>query len=97
MKELNHEEELQTAGGATSWYNLSFTLKVYEGDTWINSFPYMVPSHEFISSFKRSVSNSCRGASPDQIHLYRPDGMEMVSGSLESNGIQNGDVITAVF
>lgn len=46
MKELNHEEELQTAGGATSWYNLSFTPKVYEGGTWVNSFPYMVPSHE---------------------------------------------------
>ena len=100
MKELNHEETEKVAGGAASsnYDTVSFTLKVYHVDYWINDFSYMCFADEFISTFKRtSASHSCRGADPEKIRLYHPDGTEMVDGTFETNGIHDGDTIKAIY
>ena len=103
MEEVKHENLDGVAGGTTETadsakqYTISFKVKVYQGSTWRNTFPYTYWDTDFVSRIKASIADTYRLEDKDQVHLYKPDGTEITGGSIGGNGIVTNDVLTAVF
>ena len=90
--EIKDNKVLEAAG----MYTIAYSLKVYKGDTYRTTLPVTQMSCDSVRSMKEIVTDTYR-CSMEQVHLYHTDGSEIVSGSLESNGIATGDTIRAVF
>ncbi len=95
--EIKDDKVLETAGGGTAgMYTIVYSLKVYNCENYRTAWPVTQWSCENIKSVRKLVTDTFH-CSIEQIHLYHTEGNKIVSGSLVSNGIADGDTIRAVF
>lgn len=100
-QELSDDEREKISGGGVASSagfgdSIHFEVRLFRNDEWMHTCPFYSPNYRTVLQIKKSLVGLWFVHSPDQVRLYRSDGVELVDGMLWKLGICDGDTIKGI-